>query len=252
MAHKRLNKADPRFQSIEVDMKPNVIMVTGAAGNLGSAVVAELASRGARLICLERNAASLDELVKRLPAQTEVLKLPGLDLTDFEGCRSAVSKGEDRFGEIHGLVNTVGGFRMAPVGEAGLAEWDALWGLNARSAYAISAAVLPTMQKARYGRIVHIAAAPGLKAGAQQAAYAASKAAVIRLTEAIAAENRAHRITANCVLPGTIDTPENRAAMPDAKTDTWVPAGAIAQLIAYLASPEAGVVTGAAIPATGF
>lgn len=233
-------------------MKPNVIMVTGAAGNLGSAVVAELASRGARLVCLERNASSLDELVSRLPAETEILKLPGVDLTDFEACKNAVLKSQHRFGEIHGLVNTVGGFRMAPVGEAGLAEWDTLLTLNARTAYAISAAILPAMQKARYGRIVHIAAAPGLKAGARQAAYAASKAALIRLTEAIAAENRTYRITANCILPGTIDTPENRAAMPDSNTDSWVPADAIARLIAYLVSHEAGAVTGASIPATGF
>jgi NAD(P)-dependent dehydrogenase (short-subunit alcohol dehydrogenase family) len=186
-----------------------------------------------------------------LPAGTEVLKLPGVDLTDMAACRTAARMGEERFGKIDALVNTVGGFKMAPVSDDDLEQWDALLTMNARSAYAISAAVLPTMQKAGYGRIVHIAAAQGLKAGAQQAAYAASKAAVIRLTEAIAAENRAHRITANCILPGTIDTPQNRAAMPDAKTDTWVSAKAIAQAIAFLVSADAAAVTGAAIPATG-
>jgi NAD(P)-dependent dehydrogenase (short-subunit alcohol dehydrogenase family) len=149
-------------------------------------------------------------------------------------------------------VNTVGGFKMGSVDEAGLAQWDALLAMNARTAYAISAAVLPSMRRAGYGRIVHIAAAPGLKSGAKQAAYAASKAAVMRLTEAIAAENRAHRISANCILPGTIDTPQNRAAMPDANTETWVPPAAIAKLVAFLISDDAGVVTGGAIPATGF
>lgn len=232
-------------------MTADVVMVTGAAGNLGRAVVEELASRGARLICLERNAQSLDTLVAQLPAVTEVLKVPGVDLADLDACRQAVLAGESRFGKIDALVNTVGGFKMAPIGEAGLDQWDMLLMQNARTAYAISAAVLPGMQKAGYGRIVHIAAAPGLKAGANQAAYAASKAAVMRLTEAIAAENRAHRITANCILPGTIDTPQNRAAMPDAKTDSWVSAKAIAQLIGFLVSAEAAVVSGAAIPATG-
>ena len=187
-----------------------------------------------------------------LPAGTSVLKLPGVDLTDFKACQDAVEKAEAHFGGIHALVNTVGGFQMSPVGEKGLDQWDALLTLNARTAYAISAAILPGMQKAGYGRIVHVAAAPGLKAGARQAAYAASKAAVIRLTEAIASENRSHRISANCILPGTIDTPQNRAAMPDADRNSWVSAPAIAKLIAYLASAEGGVVTGAAIPATGF
>jgi len=167
-------------------------------------------------------------------------------------CQDAVRSAHDRFGRIDALVNTVGGFKMGPVAESGIDQWDALMTLNAGTAYAISAAVLPGMQNRKYGRIVHIAAAPGLKAGGRQAAYAASKAAVIRLTEAIAAENRSLRITANCILPGTIDTPQNREAMPDADTASWVPAEAIARLISFLVSSEASAVTGAAISAGGF
>src|SRR5689334_6677405 len=120
-------------------MQSNVILITGAAGNLGSAVTKELASRGARLVCLERSAAKLDQLVDELPPETEVLKLPGVDLTDMEACRKAAADAEQRFGAIHGLVNTVGGFKMGPVSDAGLAEWDALMTLNARTAYTISA-----------------------------------------------------------------------------------------------------------------
>lgn len=233
-------------------MKSDVVMITGAAGNLGRAVAAELVSRGMQLACVERNPAKLDELVASLPSGTPVLKLPGVDLTDFASCADAIRQAEEKFGHIHALVNTVGGFRMGPVDEKGLDQWDALLTMNARTAYAISAAVLPAMRKAGYGRIVHVAAAPGLKAGSRQAAYAASKAAVIRLTEALAAEHRAEKITANCILPGTIDTPDNRAAMPDADRSSWVSAASIAKLIAFLASDEGGVVTGAAIPATGF
>jgi NAD(P)-dependent dehydrogenase (short-subunit alcohol dehydrogenase family) len=167
-------------------------------------------------------------------------------------CLGAVLKAHDRFGRVDALVNTVGGFKMGPVDQSGIDQWDALMSLNARTAYAISAAVLPGMQQRQYGRIVHIAAAPGLKAGGRQAAYAASKAAVIRLTEAIAAENRPHRITANCILPGTINTPQNREAMPDADTAGWVPPTAIAKLISFLVSEQASAVTGAAIAAGGF
>ncbi len=228
-------------------METQVVMVTGAGGNLGRAVVEEFAARGLKLACLERTPARLDELA----AGASLLKLPGVDLTDFNACAEAVRKTKEAFGAIHALVNTVGGFRMAPVGEKGLDQWDALMTMNARTAYAISAAVLPSMRDAGYGRIVHVAAAPGLKAGGRQAAYAASKAAVIRLTEAIAAEERMHGVTANCILPGTIDTPENRAAMPDSNRDSWVSAGSIAKLIAFLTSAEGGIVTGGAIPATG-
>lgn len=233
-------------------MEKPVIMITGAGGNLGSAVVRELAGRGALLACVERNPETLAALLASLPSNADVLGLDGIDLTDMTSCLSAVQKSLDRFGRVDGLVNTVGGFRMAPVDQSGIDQWDALMTMNARTAYAISAAVLPGMQERQHGRIVHIAASPGLKAGGRQSAYAASKAAVIRLTEAIAAENRVHRITANCILPGTIDTPQNREAMPDANTETWVPAGAIARLIAFLVSQEASAVTGAAITAAGF
>lgn len=156
-----------------------------------------------------------------------------------------------RFGKVTGLVNTVGGFAVGRVTAEALDQWDHLMRLNARVALVTSAAVLPAMQAAGHGRIVHIAAQPGIKAVAGQAAYAASKAAVIRLVESIAAEHRADRITANCILPGTIDTPANRASMPDAKPDVWIPPAAIAELIGYLVSPAGAVVTGAAINANG-
>lgn len=226
-----------------------VVMVTGAAGNLGAAVVNEFTANGARVVFVERD---LDARVSP-DGNTDGkdLKIGAIDLADPAACQDAVRRTLDAFGRIDVLVNTVGGFRTGPVHETGLDQWDQLFQMNARTAYAISAAVLKPMREAAYGRIVHIAAAPGLKAGANQAAYAASKAAVIRLTEAIAAENRDLRITANCILPGTIDTPQNRAAMPNARTDGWVQPADIAKLIGFLVSPAGGIVTGAAIPATG-
>lgn len=228
-----------------------VVMITGAAGNLGSALVRELGTNGMRLVCVEHNSEALIRLVKSLPDGSDILQIDGVDLADLASCQKAVDKALARFGRIDALANTVGGFQTGPVAETGLKQWEELFRINARTAYAISAAVLKPMQDAGYGRIVHIAAAPGLKAGINQAAYAASKGAVIRLTEAIAAENRDKRITANCILPGTIDTPQNRSAMPNAKTDSWVQPIDIARLVGFLISPAAGIVTGAAIPATG-
>jgi NAD(P)-dependent dehydrogenase (short-subunit alcohol dehydrogenase family) len=226
-----------------------VVMVTGAGGNLGRAAVAELLDSGAKIAAVERG--FRDQQQKASWEKDEILDLDGVDLADMGACQDAVRRALDGFGRIDALVNTVGGFQTGAVEEQGFEQWDQLFQMNARTAYAISAAVLKPMQDAGYGRIVHIAAAPGLKAGANQAAYAASKSAVIRLTEAIAAENRNRRITANCILPGTIDTPQNRAAMLNAKTDGWVQPADIAKLIGFLVSPAGGIVTGAAIPATG-
>jgi len=232
-------------------MDKRVVLIAGATGNLGKAATAELAKIGYRMAWAARDDATMNVMQSTMPAGTEVLKLCGLDLTSEEGCHEAVAKTLHMFGKVDALVNTVGGFQMGPVSDGDIGMWDRMMGINARSAYLLSAAILPHMQAAQHGRIVHIAAAPGLKANSNQAAYAASKSAVIRLTEAIAAENRDSFITANCILPGTVDTPENRAAMPTADFGKWVAAQAIAKLIVYLVSPDAAVVTGAAIPATG-
>jgi NAD(P)-dependent dehydrogenase (short-subunit alcohol dehydrogenase family) len=230
---------------------PTSVIVTGAAGNLGSAVAEVLAARGHPLVLVDRTREGLEATAARLPADADILLLPDVDLTDAAAAKAMAGAAIDRFGGIGGLVNTVGGFRMGSVIDGALDQWTLMMQLNAVVPLNTSAAVLPAMKAARFGRIVHVAAAPGLKAGANQAAYAASKAAVLRLTESIAEEHRKDGITANCILPGTIDTPQNRASMPDARTDTWVFPTAIARLIAFLVSEEAGVVTGGAIPATG-
>lgn len=226
------------------------VIVTGASGNLGSAVVRELALRGARVVCVDRAERSADRSADATDPD-RVLWIGGKDLSEKAAMEQVVAAAQARFGAVTGLVNTVGGFVTGRVATEAPDQWDRMMLLNARVALVTSAAVLPAMLAAGRGRIVHIAAQPGLKAAAGQAAYAASKAAVIRLVEAIAAEHRGDRITANCILPGTIDTPPNRAAMPNAKPDVWIPPAAIAEVIAFLISPAGAVVTGAAIPATG-
>lgn len=227
------------------------IIVAGAAGNLGAAVALELARRGARLTCADRNPDGLAALAARLPPPAETIHVPGLDLTTFEDAAAMARAALDRFGTVDGLVNTVGGFANGVVAADVLSQFDALLGLNARTVLATSAAVLPAMIAHKKGRIVHIAATAGIAGTADLAAYSASKAAVMRIVESIAAERRADGITANCVLPGTIDTPQNRAAMPEADFSQWVTPAAIARVIALLVSDDAAAVTGAAIPVTG-
>jgi NAD(P)-dependent dehydrogenase (short-subunit alcohol dehydrogenase family) len=233
-----------------MSLKEECIIVTGAAGNLGSAVARTLAARGARVICVDRSERDL-ELAAAGIDPNRIQWMAGTDVSDKAAMDDLVTKVVAGSGKLTGLVNTVGGFATGKVMTEALAQWDQMMLLNAKIALVTSAAVLPVMVAAGHGRIVHISGQPGLKAASSQAAYAASKAAVIRLIESIAAEHRADRITANCVLPGTIDTPANRAAMPNAKPDIWISPAAIAELIAYLVSREAAVVTGAAIPATG-
>jgi NAD(P)-dependent dehydrogenase (short-subunit alcohol dehydrogenase family) len=227
------------------------IIVTGAAGNLGTAVAVELVGRGARLVCVDRSKEGLAALAARLPLPAETLNLPGLDLSAYEDAATMAKTALERFGAIDGLVNTIGGFATGRVAADALAGFDTLLNLNAKTTLVTSAAVLPAMIAAKQGRIVHVAAVAGNKGADGFAAYSASKAAVMRIVESIAAEHRADGITANTILPGTIDTPQNRAAMPDADFSTWVAPAAIARVIAFLVSDDAAAVTGASIPVTG-
>jgi NAD(P)-dependent dehydrogenase (short-subunit alcohol dehydrogenase family) len=227
------------------------VIVTGAAGNLGAAVALELAGRRAGLVLVDRTVEALAAVEQRLPAGTQALSLPGLDLTKPDDAARMSAAALEKFGRIDALVNTIGGFRMGRVGEDALAGWDFLLNLNARAALVTSAAVLPAMLDRKAGRIVHVAAAAGHKGTAGLAAYSAAKAAVMRIVESLAEEHRDDGITANCILPGTIDTPQNRASMPDADFSAWVSPAGIARVIAFLVSADAAAVTGASIPVVG-
>jgi NAD(P)-dependent dehydrogenase (short-subunit alcohol dehydrogenase family) len=150
------------------------------------------------------------------------------------------------------LVNTVGGFRAGtPLHETPLETFDFMMNLNARTVYIAARAVLPPMLARGYGKIISIAARPGLEGRANQAAYAASKAAVLRLTESMAAEYKMKGINVNAVIPGTIDTPQNRAAMPDAEVSKWVQPESLADVIAFLASDLARDVHGVGLEVVG-
>ena len=230
-------------------VQERVVIVTGAGGNLGAAVSAELNRQGASLVCVDYAAKALEALEKSLSPASGLLTLSGLDLTKLEDAQKMVAAALDKFGRVDALVNTVGGFRMAPVVDA-LDDWDFLMNINARAALATSAAVAPVMKQRGFGRIVHIAAGAGNKGGAEMSVYSAAKAAVMRIAESLAEELSGDGVTVNCILPGTIDTPQNRAAMPDADTSRWVPPSDIAKVIAFLISDAAGAVTGAAIPVT--
>ena len=204
------------------------VVITGAAGNLGRAVADAFRELDDRLVLLD--------------AKT------GTDLLDPKSIQAAV----ERAGRIDVLCNIAGGFRMgAPVHETTDKDWDFLFDLNARTVLNMSRAVVPIMLKAGGGKIVNVGAFAAQKGVAQMGAYVASKSAVIRLTETMAAELREKNINVNCVLPTIIDTPENRAAMPDADPKRWVAPQDLAKVIVFLASDAARAIHGAAIPVTG-
>lgn len=233
-----------------MDFADQVVIVTGAGGNLGAAIAHKLGSRGAKLVLADQSAEAL-ERVKAALGRAECLLLSGVDLRKEEDANRIVKEAVTYFGRVDALANTVGTFRMGRIGEDAAEHWQMLMDLNALSALLISKAALKAMSARSYGRILHVAAGAGLKGAAGMSAYSASKAALMRVCEALAEEARSVGVTANCILPSTIDTPQNRAAMPDADTSVWVKPEAIANVAAFLLSADAASVTGAAVPVTG-
>jgi len=225
------------------------VLVTGAAGNLGRAVADAFFERGANLALIGRR---LEELTKAYGGANARRLLAPANLLDQGEVDAAVKSAIERFGRIDVLCNIAGGFRMGtPVHETPDELWQSMLDLNARSVITMARAVVPPMLAAASGKIVNVAAMAALAGKAGMGAYAASKSATIRLTETMAAELRDKGINVNCVMPSIIDTPQNRAAMPDADPGRWVTPAAVAEVILFLASDAARAIHGAAVPVVG-
>lgn len=222
------------------------VAITGASGSLGTAIVKAVRAAGASVAAIDRHSAA-----EELRSLSGVELLGGFDLGKAEDAANAVREAASRLGGLDGLVNVAGTFRWETV-EAGSAEtWDLLYRVNLATAVNASRAAIPFLSKSGAGRIVSIGAAGALKASAGMGAYAASKAGVIKLTEALAEETKARGVTVNAVLPSIIDTPANRTDMPTAKFENWVRAEQIGDLVVFLLSEHASAITGAAIPIVG-
>jgi len=234
------------------DFTGRVVMVTGASGNLGSAVARNFHANSARIALIDRHKDILQKVFPDLIESADCLMSGCADLTDPAQVSEVVTKAIDYFGRIDVLINTVGGYRAGvPLHETSLETWDAMFNLNARTAFITSQCVIPHMIHQQTGKIIHLAARPGLEGRSNMSAYSASKAAVIRLTESASAELRNQGINVNCILPGTIDTPQNRVAMPDADFGRWVTLDSLAGVITFLSSDAARDIHGAAIPVYG-
>ena len=225
-------------------MEKRIVVVTGAFGVLGRAVAQRALERGAFVAQIDRSAA---------PGATDAartLAIPGVDLADPEAARAAFARVGAHFGGIDVLLNIAGGFVWEKVSGGDLAAWDRMYALNLRTAVSACMAALPFLEKSGSGAIVNVGAFGAVKAGAGMGAYAASKAGIAKLTESLAEELKG-AVTVNAVLPSIIDTPANRADMPDAEFGKWVRPEDLAEAMLFLASEKSRAITGALLPVTG-
>jgi len=224
-------------------MNGKVIVVTGASGALGKVVAVSALALGARV-------AGVDHAASQVAAATNRIELGKIDLTDATQAKEAIDAAASHFGRLDALINIAGGFAFEAVAEGDPKTWQRMYALNLLTALNASRAAIPHLVASAAGRIINIGAMGALQAGAGMGPYAASKAGVHRLTEALAAEWKG-KITVNAVLPSIIDTAANRASMPDADFAKWVRPEELANVILFLASDAASAVTGALLPVSG-
>ena len=224
-------------------MQGKVLIVTGALGALGKVVAETALARGARV-------AGIDYAPSQMSATPERIEIGGVDLSDPAQAKTAVEAAAKHFGRLDALINIAGGFAIETVGDGDIKTWQRMHALNVLTALNTSHAALPHLAASGAGRIVNIGAMGALQAGSGMGPYAASKAGVHRLTEALANEWKG-KVTVNAVLPSIIDTKANRADMPKADFSKWVTPQELAEVILFLASDAASGVTGALIPVSG-
>jgi NAD(P)-dependent dehydrogenase (short-subunit alcohol dehydrogenase family) len=230
-----------------MDVAGKTVIVTGGFGVLGREVGRVLAEAGAKVALLDRAVAPDDILDKTGCAEA----IGAVELTDCGAATAAIDQAVTALGGLDALVNIAGAFRWETLEGGDVATWDMLYAANVKTAVCACKAALPHLALSRGGRIVTIGAGAAAKASAGMGAYAASKAGVARLTEALAEEQKPKAITVNAVLPSIIDTPANRKEMPDADFRKWVSPGEIADTIQFLLSDKARGVTGALIAVPG-
>ncbi len=235
-----------------MSVRDRVVLISGATGALGQAASRLFAGAGARLALTARSPEALDGLAEALNLPADRLFTHPADVTDAASVDGLVRQTVTRLGQVDVLLHVAGGWRGGQtVAETALDDLDFLMALNFKSAFLLCRAVLPHLTAQGWGRIVAVGARTAVQPGRRSGAYAASKAALIALVETIAAEVKGTGVTANVVLPSTIDTPANRRAMPKADFAKWVPPEQIAAAMLYLCSAEAAPVNGARLPLYG-
>lgn len=232
------------------DFTDKVVVITGAAGGLGTSIASYFRDAGAKLALVDYS----DELLKKVfsDSNEDMEYLVSCDLTKRDSTAEAFKNIIGRFGAIDVLANIAGGFIMGEcVHETSDKTWDFLFNLNTRSIMNTASVAVPVMLKQGGGKIINVSAASSQKGLAQLGAYVASKSAVHRLTETMAEELREQNINVNCIMPSIIDTPSNRDSMPDADYSKWVKPEQLASVVGFLASDSSSAVHGAGVPVVG-
>ena len=220
-------------------------LITGAKGGLGTHVTQTFLAAGANVVGVSRSIQQTDFPDPRFSA------VPG-ELSSREAAQAIANAVMGRFRRIDILVHLVGGFAGGvPVAETEDATFERMLDLNLRSAFHILRAVIPVMRASGSGRIVAIGSRAAVEPQPLIAAYSASKSALVTLMRSVAMENKDSGITANVILPGTMDTPANRAADPAADVTKWIDPQQVANLALWLVSDAASQVTGSMIPVYG-
>lgn len=234
------------------DFTGRVILITGAAGNLGNAAARAFQKEGAKTVLIGHSTEKLIGAFYDLSSSPDHLLIGGVDLTDASTTEKVVDEAYRYFHRVDVLFNAVGTFSDGkPIHEEELDTWEYLLKINFYTTLYMCRAVVPYVMRQGGGKIINTASRSALIGKARSAAYSVSKSAVLRLTESLAEELRTSNINVNCIIPGTIDTPKNREAMPDADYSKWVKPSAIADVVLFLASESSRAVTGATIPVYG-
>ena len=216
------------------DFSEKVVLITGAAGNLGQKVAELFHRAGAKLCLVDLVEDRLQDVYGDHVDSINTLLIP-TNLTQETAVQSMVKQATAHYGQIDILANIAGGFTMGPpIHEVPVRDWDFMLDLNARTMFLTCRAIIPVMLAHNGGRIVSVSARAAKQGKAHMGPYCASKAAVITLTETLAAEHNCDNVNVNCILPGTIDTPQNREAMPDADHSKWVSTTDLANVILFL------------------
>jgi NAD(P)-dependent dehydrogenase (short-subunit alcohol dehydrogenase family) len=234
---------------MKYDFTNKIVLVTGGTGALGRAVSGAFIACDAKVVSSYVIDREIEELKKESRSALELIKA---DVTKEEEVEKLVLSVISKYDRIHVLVNVVGGYLGGKsVSELDEKEWDLMMTMNLKSAFLISKHVIPQMVSAKYGKIMHVSSRTGLKSSGYDSAYAASKSGLIRLVESLSEEVKESNINVNCIMPSTIDTEANRRAMPTADHSKWVKPQDLANVVLFLCSDEANVITGAAIPTYG-
>jgi NAD(P)-dependent dehydrogenase (short-subunit alcohol dehydrogenase family) len=234
---------------LKYDFSNKIVLITGGTGALGTAVLKGFISSNAKVVSSYIVDTEIGRLEDEIKSSVHFVKA---DLGKEEDVKKLVCATLDKYGQIHILVNLVGGYlggkSVAQIDEK---EWNLMMDMNLKTAFLISKHVLPQMISSKSGRIVHVSSRSGVKATGYDSAYAASKAGLIRFVESLSEEVKESNINVNCIMPSTIDTVANRKAMPNVDASKWVKTDHIADVILFLCSEGSKAITGGAIPTYG-